>query len=76
MTVDKYCRQNSINTKTFYYWKKKYARQVPKAFTPLTVVKGERTKSIAIHYSGGTRLIFEDGTGSSVIKEFLPVYSK
>jgi hypothetical protein len=74
-TVEEYCRQQSINTKTFYYWKKKYLARGTKGFVPLSVVEQVSRKVITIQYSDGTRLVFEDTAKPLFIRKLLPAFN-
>jgi hypothetical protein len=74
MTVDQYCWQNSINTKTFYYWKKKYDASEANGFISLAVLDAGGGKALTIEYADGTRLIFGEAVKVSFIKELLPAF--
>ena len=84
ITVERYCCQQSINTKTFYYWKKKYEAHVEKGrvsgrkgFLPVVVDVPSKTEGdITIEYADGTRLIFKQNVSSGYIKQMLPVFSQ
>jgi transposase-like protein len=85
VTVERFCWQHSINTKTFYYWKKKYEAKrgqgLPagkQGFLPVVIDKTSSVKSgsITVQYADGTRVVFEGAANSSLIKELLPLFSK
>jgi hypothetical protein len=78
VTVERFCWQHSLNTKTFYYWKKKYEAQKVKGFIPVVIDKAAIVKesAVIIQYTDGTRLVFEGAANSSLIRELLPVFSK
>ena len=78
ITVEGYCWQNSINTKTFYYWKKKFEVQHRKGFLPVVIEAVPKTNNsgLVIQFTDGTRLIFESGSSAPVVKQFIPVFNK
>jgi hypothetical protein len=85
VTVEQYCWQNSMNAKTYYYWKKKYEAQPGKSlpagrrgFLPVTIEVASKTeaKGITVEYPDGTRLVLENAVMPSFLKELLPVFSK
>jgi hypothetical protein len=83
-TVERYCWQHSINTKTFYYWKKRYEAREEKGsvtgtqgFLPVVIGAPSKTEGgITIEYADGTRLIFKQDVSSGFIKEMLPAFSQ
>jgi hypothetical protein len=78
ITVERFCWQHSLNTKTFYYWKKKYEAKRGQGFLPVVIDKTSSVKGgpITIQYADGARVVFEGAANSSLIKELLPVFSK
>jgi hypothetical protein len=84
ITVERYCWQQSINTKTFYYWKKKYEARGEKGavtgrqgFLPVVVDAPSKTEGgITIEYADGTRLIFKQDVAAGFIKEILPAFNQ
>jgi hypothetical protein len=84
ITVERYCWQQSINTKTFYYWKKKFeargetgAEAGQRGFLPVVVEAPSKTGgNIIIEYADGTRLIVKQDVSSGFIKQMLPAFSQ
>jgi hypothetical protein len=85
VTVEQYCWQNSINAKTYYYWKKRYEAQHGKGmpagrhgFLPVAIddISKTEAKGITVEYADGTRLVLEHDVMPSFLKELLPVFSK
>ena len=72
--ITQFCKQHSVNLKTFYYWKKKSKAQGVKGFTPLSIVEDKIKEALTIQYADGTRLIFEGNVNTSLIKQFLPAF--
>ena len=76
ITVEKYCRLHSINTKTFYYWKKKYQTRKTasreKGFAPLRLEVSHTFASI--HYHDGTRLVLEQAMSPEALRELIPAF--
>jgi hypothetical protein len=78
LTVKEFCLQHSLNNKTYYYWKKKYETRSGKGFLPVVIDETRAIKAgtITIQYPDGTSLVFEGNADSSILKQFLPVFSK
>ena len=79
LTVKEFCLQNSLNNKTYYYWKKKYeGRAGERRFLPVIIDKplSAKVNTITIQYADGTHLLFEGNVDSSVLKQLLPVFAK
>lgn len=76
LTVKEFCRQQSLNIKVYYYWKKKYETRTTEGFLPVVIDKAlpVNAGTIAIHYPDGTRLVFEGNADSSVLKQLLPAF--
>ncbi len=78
LTVKEFCRQNSLNNKTYYYWKKKYETQAGTGFLAVAIDKPLPVKvgTITIQYADGTCLVFEGNADASILKQLLPVFAK
>jgi len=78
LTVKEFCRQNSLNNKTYYYWKKKYEGQARTGFLAVAVEKplSIKASTITIQYADGTCLVFEGDADASILKQLLPVFAK
>lgn len=76
-SVRVFSEQNGINRSTIEYWKKRYKSRDERktGFAVISVVE-EMTKDITIQYTDGTRLMFSGSSGSSVIKQFIPIFQK
>ena len=79
LSVQAFSDQQGISLWKLHYWKKKYrdhqtASADAKGFAPLLV---ETPRNFAsIQYPEGTRLVFEKAIEASVLKQFLPAFSR
>jgi hypothetical protein len=77
-----FCEQNSIKQCTLEYWKRRYkekdkpAQAGSKGFASLTITESKSQATVTIQYTDGTRLILENLSDTSGIKQFIPVFNK
>ena len=78
LTAREFCEREGINMHTLNSWKKKYreSKTLRIGFTPLSIIETESKHPMTIHYTDGTRLIFEGGAKTVTIKEFIPAFNK
>lgn len=77
LTTKIYSERNGIKKSTLEYWNKKYrdkGKSRGQGFVPL-VVKEKKIECVAvIHYTDGTKLIFEGATDASLLKKIIPFF--
>jgi hypothetical protein len=82
LTSKVFCRREGIGLMRLNYWKKRYrdsrsGRQTEKkGFASLSVVAGKSERGITIHYSDGTRLVFEKAVDVAMVKQFIPAFNR
>jgi hypothetical protein len=64
-----YCQENNLTYTTFYYWLKRYRRQINESsFLPVEISSGSH---IEIRYPGGVILQIPAATRLSTLKQLL-----
>jgi hypothetical protein len=80
LTKRMFCERNSVKPCTFDYWKTRYRaknkQRGKQGFTSLTVLAPKSESTVSVHYNDGTRLIFENGFDASMVKQFIPAFTK
>jgi transposase-like protein len=76
LSVSAYCRQQGINEKTFYNWRKKLGNSQetkPKRFIQIKAMESGSGKVLRIQTPGGYRLEVESGVEKSHVQSILEV---
>ena len=75
-SVSAYCRDQIINGKTFYNWRKKLGNRqeiTPKGFIQIKATENRSGKVLRIQTPGGYHLEFEPGTQEGYVQSILAI---